>query len=272
MHDMTDEPILTPHRTLALRAVDTSTVRFDLAVLCFRGPLKSRLVIEALGANRVDGPLFYGTQCYQAMREELSVAVLPEVIYGGPVTAILLEELACLGVSVAIGLGAAGSLVTGTHIGQMFIAERAAVQDGTSRAYIGRFAQEQTDGSGSDVWAGPDPQLLALSRRVAAQESTDLLLGAVWTTDALYQERPSQVARWREAGADLVNLECGPFYAVARAVGIRAIYLGLVTDFVSAEQGWRDGYWGRRNATDPVISRIARIITDTIARKEALRV
>ena len=64
-------------------------------------------------------------------------------------------------------------------------------------------------------------------------------------TDALYEERPSRVKRWREASANLVNLECGPFYAVAETVGIGAIYLGLVTDFVSMDQGWHDGHWGR---------------------------
>ena len=257
---LADEPILTPQHTLALRGVDVTTVRFDLAVFCFRGPLASRLVIEALGAGKAEWPLLYGIPCHSATIDGLRVVVLPQVIYGGPVTAILLEELACLGVKTAIGVGAAGSLISDAHVGQVFIAERAAVQDGTSREYSRSNSHE--------AWANPNPQLLELTQALAARENAIPLPGAVWTTDALYQERPSSVACWRQAGADLVNLECGPFYAVARAVGIRAVYLGLVTDHVSAERGWQAKHWGRKSAADPLIMRVVCGIADAMAREE----
>lgn len=249
---MTDDPILTPKRVLALRGVDITAVHFDLAVFCFRGWTASRMMIEALGASEVEGPLLYGSRCYRATIGDLEVAVLPHVIWGGPVTAILLEELACLGVTTAIGFGAAGSLVSDAHIGQMFIAERALVRDGTSREY--------TD----DPWTGPDPELLASAERLSAEEGASPLRGTVWTTDALYLERPSKVRRWREQGADFVCLEATPFYAVAAALGMGAIYLGLVTDYVSKEQGWQDGFWGRENTTDPAIVRVVRRLIETV--------
>jgi uridine phosphorylase len=223
-------------------------------------------VIEALGASRVEDPLFYGTRCYAATRDKLNLAVLPQVIYGGPVTANLLEELACLGVKTAIGIGAAGALISQAHMGQLFIAERAGSQDGTSRAYVS--SRESRPSPGSGPWAVPDPQLLALSRSLAAREAAEPLLGTVWTTDALYQERPSRLDSWREAGADFVNLECGPFYAVAQAKGIRAVYLGLVTDHLSAEQGWRDDHWGRESPADTLIIRVLLGLVDALAGKE----
>jgi uridine phosphorylase len=249
---MPDDPILTPQRVLALRAVDTTAVHFDVAVFCFRGWPTGRVVIEAMEASEVERPLLYGAKCYQGAVGRLSAAVLPFVVWGGPATAILLEELACLGVRVAVGFGAAGSLVSRGHIGRMFLAERAAGQDGTSRAYS------------DEVWAAPDQELLALTERLAVEEGASPLRGAVWTTDALYQERPSRVRQWRELGADLVNLESGPFYTVAAALGIRAVYLGLVSDYVSKEQGWQDDLWGRENVTDPLIVRIIRRLVEAI--------
>ncbi|MFW6135643.1 MAG: hypothetical protein ACOC7N_02345 [Chloroflexota bacterium] len=70
-----------------------------------------------------------------------------------------------------------------------------------------------------------DPLDLALD--VACQLDSEPLVGIVHTTDALYQERPSRVRQWREAGASFVNLETAPFYAVAAHRGIRALYLAL---------------------------------------------
>lgn len=250
---MADNPILTPQRVLALRGVDITAVHFDVAVLCFRGWSASRMMVEALEASEVEGPLLYGSRCFRATIGSLQVAVLPYVVWGGPVTAILLEELACLGVRTVIGFGAAGSLVSEAHIGRMFIAERALVRDGTSREY--------TD----DPWTGPDPELLASAERLSAEEGVSPLRGTVWTTDALYLERPSKIRRWRAEGADLVCLEATPFYAVAAALGMGAIYLGLVTDYLSQEQGWQDGFWGRENTTDPVIVHVVRKLIEAIA-------
>jgi uridine phosphorylase len=250
---MPDDPILTPQHTLTLRGVDLGATRFDLAVFCFRGVRASNLLVEALAVSRVEQPRLYGRRCCSGTIAGLHLVVLPFVVWGGPVTAILLEELACLGVHTAIGFGAAGSLVSAAHIGRMLLAERAAACDGTSREY--------TD----EAWVAPDLELLALADQLATEEGVSPLRGAVWTTDALYQERPSRVSRWREEGADVVNLETGPFYAVSAALGIRAVYLGLVTDYVSQEQGWQHDLWGRDNAMEPDIIRVVRRLVDAVA-------
>jgi uridine phosphorylase len=252
-----DERILTPERVLALRAVDTTAIRFDVAVFCFRGPRASRLLLETLDAREVKGRVLYGVKCHEAKVGRLQVAALPHVIWGGPVTAILLEELACLGVRMAIGMGAAGSLVSEAQIGCLFIPERAAGRDGTSREYPREYRREG--------WATANPELLSRAQRLAEEDGASPLGGSVWTTDALFEERPSKVRAWREAGADYVNLECGTFYAVAAAVGMQAVYLGLVTDYVSREQPWREGFWGRESLTDPIIARVVRRLIEEAA-------
>jgi uridine phosphorylase len=234
-------PVLTPEQVLALRGISLDDYHFDVAVLCFRGQSASQQVIDTFSAGRIQPDIFYGSQACAGYVDGKQVVILPEVIWGGPVTAILLEELACLGVQVAVGFGAAGSLVSPEHVGEMLIADRALCSDGTSREY--------TD----DPGVYPSADLLELVEALAVQEGTAPLTGTVHTTDALYQESPDRVRRWREAGASFVNLETSPFYAVAAHRGIRAIYLGLVSDYVGDAQGWQHGFWSRPNATDPLI-------------------
>jgi purine-nucleoside phosphorylase len=167
------------------------------------------------------------------------------------VTAILLEELACLGVQIVIGFGAAGSLESPRHIGKALVADRALCSDGTSRAY--------TDAPS----VGPDADLLRLALEIASREGARPLVGTIHTTDALYQERPSRVRGWREAGASFVNLETAPFYAVSAYLNVRAVYLGLVTDYVGRLDRWQHGFWGRENTTDPQIVGLIHRILET---------
>jgi uridine phosphorylase len=233
--------MLTPDQVLRLRGVNPSDFCFDIAIFCFRGPAASRQVLDAFPVARVEPRLLYGSEVYAGQVGGRRVAVLPQVVWGGPVTAILLEELNRLGVQVVLGFGAAGSLVSPEHIGAVLVADRAICSDGTSREY--------TD----EPYVGPDSELLGLTLALARQEGAPPLVGTVHTTDALYQERPSRIRQWREAGACFVNLETSPFYAVAAYLGIGAVYLGLVSDYVGGSKDWQHGLWSRKNTTDGAI-------------------
>jgi uridine phosphorylase len=241
-----DSPVLTPEQVLRLRGVnlDDDDLRFDVAVLCFRGQRASRQVLDAFPVTRIEPDMLYGSPAYAGRVGDQRLVILPKVVWGGPVTAILLEELACLGVQTAIGLGAAGSLVSPQHVGRMLIADRALCSDGTSQQYTDRPA------------VGPDPELLELAVALASQEGDEPIVGMIHTTDGLYQEWPARVRQWRETGASFVNLETSPFYAVAAYVGIRAVYLGLVTDYVGGPGEWQHAFWGRPSTTDQSIEKI----------------
>jgi uridine phosphorylase len=245
-----DGPVLAPEQVLWLRGVNPADFYFDVAVLCFRGPRASREALDAFPVTRIEPNILYGSKAYAGRVGDRQVAILPEVIWGGPATAILLEELACLGVQTAIGFGAAGSLVSPQHIGSILVADRAICNDGTS--------QEYTD----EPYVSPASELLRLTVTLgrdacaASQEGATPIVGTVHTTDALYQEWPARIRRWREAGASFVNLETSPFYAVAAYRGIRAVYLGLVTDYVGGAKDWQHGLWNRPNTTDALIVKL----------------
>jgi hypothetical protein len=67
--------------------------------------------------------------------------------------------------------------------------------------------------------------------------------------------------------ATFVNLETSPFYAVAAYLGIGAIYLGLVTDYVGDPTGWNHGLWDRPNTTDASIMKLIRQLVQTVGEK-----
>jgi len=231
---------------LSLRGLNPQEWDFDTAVLCFRGREGSDLLAKAFDVERPAGFHLYGSEPYVGERADERLLIIPTVIWGGPVTAILLEELAVLGVRTAIGFGAAGSLVSADHIGALLIAEAALCRDGASREY--------TD---AEV-AYPHPELLRLAAELSETAGVRPIMGTVHTTDGLYRETPAKLAQWREWGAEFVNLETGPFYAVASFLGMRAVYLGLVTDYVAKEREWQHGYWSRENPTDPLIVQVIR--------------
>ena len=47
-------------------------------------------------------------------------------------------------------------------------------------------------------------------------------------------------------------------FLVASLLGMRAVYLGLVTDYVAEDREWDHGVWAQENSTDPVIVQVIR--------------
>ena len=50
------------------------------------------------------------------------------------------------------------------------------------------------------------------------------------TVDALYRETPSDVQCWVGLGAQAINMETAPLYAAASMCGVRAVWLGHISD------------------------------------------
>jgi len=250
--ELQDSPVLTPEQVLRLRGVNPDDFHFDVAILCFRGRTASRKVLDAFPVTCIEPNILYGSKAYAGHVGDKQIVILPQVAWGGPVTAILLEELACFGVQTAIGFGAAGSLVSSQHVGKMLVADQAICSDGTSRQYT------------NEPYVSPASELLRLTVAFASREGATPIIGTVHTTDALYQEWPARIRQWREAGASFVNLETSPFYTVAAYRGIRAVYVGLVTDYVGDPKGWQHGLWSQPNTTDALIVRLIQQLVQAV--------
>ncbi|TMK39470.1 MAG: purine-nucleoside phosphorylase [Actinobacteria bacterium] len=151
---------------------------------------------------------------------------------GGPSAAIVLEELADLGLRRAIRVGSCGALDERLALAELVVAERALADDGASRAL-----------AAADTLAA-DPELTVALREAAAPSVS----GLVASTDLFYDPRPRTAERWRKAGAAAVEMEAAALFAVGHRRGVAVACVLVVSDLLFAQPG-RPGR-GRRRISD----------------------
>jgi uridine phosphorylase len=139
---------------------------------------------------------------------------------GGPSAAIVLRELAELGVRRAIRVGTCGALDPELRHGDLLVAGEALAEDGTSRAL----------GAGEGV--APDAELTA---RLAAQLSGPPSPARIVSTDLFYDgeaEGPShqRSAAWSRRGAAAVEMEAATLFALGPRLGVATACLLAVSD------------------------------------------
>jgi uridine phosphorylase len=253
------QPIITPDKFLGRAALPPELAGCSLAVVGFcrfhemtrkllAEPLPERIFSHLDGAHQFVAPV-------QTGRIGDSRILALECLYGGPLSATVVEELAHYGIKKVIGYGYAGSLTRDVPVGRIVLADAAIVSDGTSREYLPdtRFAH-------------PDRELVRHLCECAVKSNVAVHRGTVWTTDAIYREYPERIAQWRRAGADVVNMDTAHFYAVSQVVGISAVYVCVVSDCVEGP-AWEDGFARVKQA----MSDLQDVVVDVLAEisKEA---
>lgn len=144
---------------------------------------------------------------------------------GGPSAAIVLEELAGLGVRRAIRIGSCGALGDDLHLGATLIVEGALVGDGTAKA-LG--AADQISG---------DPGLTARLREAAPGARPAKIV----STDLFYERDPDWAGRWAERGAEAVEMETSTIFALGQELGLRVAAALVVSDLVASRARIDDG-------------------------------
>lgn len=132
---------------------------------------------------------------------------------GGPSAAIVLTELAELGVKRAIRVGTCAALAPGLDLGDLLRVEAALPGDGVSRAL------------GATEPPRPDPELLA---RLEAAGGCRPVLAA--STDLFY-DPPAEARRdWAGGGAGAVEMEAAALLALGPRLGVAVACLLVVSD------------------------------------------
>lgn len=145
---------------------------------------------------------------------------------GAPLVAMVIEELAALGVRRFVIVGLAGSLQPRVRGGSLVLCTKALRDEGTSHHYVG-----------SGTFAHPSSTLTASIRAVLKRSGAPFEEGASWTTDAPYRETVAEVRRFRKKGVLAVEMEASAAFAVARVVGCESAALFVVSDNLD-EHGW----------------------------------
>jgi uridine phosphorylase len=265
MSDRAPEPsrYITPDELLRLRFGDRPRPRWDVGILCFRGQVGSDAMVARLGARPTREKTFYGLSEWDEQRDvheaELDgrrLVVVSRCLWGGPQAAILVEELACLGVRAIVGFGVAGGLVRDLAKGSQVVASAGIVSDGTSRAYT--TLDEAPAGAG----------LVAQVEAAAAELGIPVAPVRIATVDALYRETREDVRRWLDRGAHAINMETAPLYAAAAACGVPSVWLGHISDTLSPDRvEWES--WRRPASLTAVSVALAFALLERIVRLES---
>jgi DeoD family purine-nucleoside phosphorylase len=150
---------------------------------------------------------------------------------GGPSAAIVLQELAELGVRRAIRVGSCGALVDELGHGDLVIAGEALAEDGASRAL------------GAGETAQPDAELTA---RLAAQADDATSPARIVSTDLFYDGAPAEggpsarrADAWRGRGAVAVEMEAATLFTLGSRLGVATACVLAVSDTFPDERRLR---------------------------------
>lgn len=148
---------------------------------------------------------------------------------GGPSAAIVVEELADLGVRTVIRLGTCGAIGAAVGVLDLVIATAAVPLDGTTAQYLrGRPFAPVAD-------LGVTNALVEASRAVARQTHSGLMM----SQDAFYLQ-DEHWEQWRARGVLAVEMEAATIFTVALYRGLRAGAICLVVDQVADRSSWAD--------------------------------
>lgn len=208
-------PFVTPRRLLEYRALQgvAADTPPRAVVLTWQARLQEQ-VRERRAGHEVPGP----AGPLVVLPSGLGFTRLP---IGAPVAAIVIEELAALGVQAVVGVGTAGAISDRLAPGDLVVCSGALRDEGTSHHYAppGRFAL-------------PDP---GLTRDLRAQ-LPQALPGMSWTTDAPYRETAEEITAYRGEGILTVEMEAAALFTVARHTGVAAAAVFCVSDVMHGEQ------------------------------------
>jgi uridine phosphorylase len=245
--DALSQPIITPGKFLSRDSLPPELEGCSLAVVgfCRFYDMRCKLSAEPLSESLFS----HLDRAHQFVGKIADSKILAlDCVYGGPLSATVLEELAHYGINKVVGYGYAGSLTRAIPIGQIVLADAAVVSDGTSREYLP-----------DAEFVYPDSALAHDLRKCAAKTGATIRGAKVWTTDAIYREYPEKVARWRQVGAEVVNMDTSHFYTVGKVVGISAVYACVVSDCVEGPM-WDEGF----AQIQPAMSDLQDLILETL--------
>jgi uridine phosphorylase len=193
-------------------------------------PLAERVLLPGdparallLARTLLDKPIMFnhhrGLWGYSGRAPDGQTLTIQSTGMGGPSAAIVISELADLGVRTAIRVGTCGALRPELALGELLVVTKALAFDGTSRALA---AQEPLD---------PDPGLLDALRTSGAGPE-----GRVVSTDLFYDGPEDEQQRWVDAGAVAVDMETASLFALAERRRLRAASLLLVSDLLVGDR------------------------------------
>lgn len=208
----------------------------ETAIICFSPSIAAQLAKKRMWPIES----FFGAKW--AMVPD-SIVVVSGFGIGAPAAAAKVEEMKELGVRRILFIGTAGALQSNLYPGDVVIGAEALSAEGTSKHYSDkqRFAA--------------DEKLLRETQSLLRAKGLASLTGTVWSTDAPYRERRSELLRLQNQGVLAVDMEASAIYAVSRALGIQAVGIFVISDLLA------DNRWQPRFGHAEVRDSLSKVVT-----------
>jgi DeoD family purine-nucleoside phosphorylase len=193
-------------------------------------PLRARRVAEEFldGVRQVNGER--GMLGFTGTHEGTPVSVQATGM-GCPSAAIVIEELAQLGVERLIRIGTCGGLQPELALGDTVIALSAVPADGTARSYTHGEPHAPTAHFGLTHGAIHAAKGLGIRPHV----------GAIASSDTFYDPDPGRHLRWAARGVLAVEMEAAVLFTVGALRRLKTACILTVSDLVGGDQPVRIG-------------------------------
>ena len=210
----------------------TALIRGDSApeavVICFFREVVDELI--AAGARRIDRTgMLHGFEVAALVEHDGIGVLFPGV--GAPLAVAAVEEAIARGARRFVAVGGAGALLPDLVLGHAVVVNGAVRDEGTSFHYMP---------PGREVEADPEPT--AVVEEVLRERDIPFITAKTWSTDGLYRETPTRVARRRGEGCAVVEMEASAFIAVARHRNVKMAHLLYAGDSLAGEE-WDHRGW-----------------------------
>lgn len=156
---------------------------------------------------------------------------------GAPLAAAFLEELIALGCRDFIACGGCGVLDGAIGLGQVVVPATAVRDEGTSYHYLPPGRE-----------AAAAPTAVQAIEQALQKHHVPYIVGKTWTTDGIYRETPTRIARRRAEGCHVVEMESAAFFAVAQFRGVRFGQLLYGGDDLTGDS-WDGRNWQKESST-----------------------
>lgn len=214
------KPMLTAVEAIARRKMQ---LHAESVILCYQ-PSTLQYGMKHYSGRRIRG--FFG-EVYALKRTNDRVLIAGNFGIGAPVVAVILEEMAALGIRKVISVGIAGVLDNDSACGDVLLAREAIRDEGTSHHYADPSKP-----------AKASLRLTACLKQTLGQRGTEARSGIVWSTDAPYRETREEVQHYQQQGVIAVEMEAAALFTVSTVLGIEAA-CGLVAADSLASGTWQ---------------------------------
>ena len=251
-HDGT--PLISPENFLAELMADPNVVIPQSVIIGYSRRLPE-LLAQRDFHNTAGSSAPWNSMWLRRDEHEEIVGVVEGFGYGPSCVAVVLEELATLGVKRFINVGTAGALPTEVGFGDAVLCTGAIRDEGVSHHYLAPARL-----------AYPSSGLTDELRSALIRSKNRFHEGTTWTIDAFFRETVEEATAYRDEGVVTVEMEAATLFTVAQLRGVEAASIFCVGDHLLAKPQWeRAPQLDERNAA------LARILDVSLEVLEAHR-